>query len=271
MSCPSRSDWAFGTIYKPSVDAIKTADQRTTNCRQSLQLFKLKTSIQMITKTKALNRFLDWKAGALAALALASLASTPALAGGNDNDENEFKFDLVRSPALNASPNFVPNAHGRVKIESVGPVEIMDVKVEGLPPNTDFDFFVIQIPHAPFGLAWYQGDIETNRHGVGHGRFIGRFNIETFIVSQPPGNVPSPIVFDNMPPNGFPDGTPGPETEPIHTYHLGLWFNSPQDAQKAGGPNTVTRFNGEHNAGVQVLNTQTADFPDDFGPLRHVK
>jgi len=83
--------------------------------------------------------------------------------------------------------------------------------------------------------------------------------------------VPSPIVFDNMPPNGFPDGTPGPATEPIHTYHLGLWFNSPQDAQKAGGPSTVTRFNGEHNAGVQVLNTQTADFPDDFGPLRHVK
>lgn len=56
-----------------------------------------------------------------------------------------------------------------------------------------------------------------------------------------------------MPPNGFPDGTPGPATEPIHTYHLGLWFNSPQDAQKAGGPGTVTRFNGEHNAGVQVL------------------
>ena len=60
-------------------------------------------------------------------------------------------------------------------------------------------------------------------------------------------------------------------TEPIYTYHLGLWFNSPQDAQKAGGPSTVTRFNGEHNAGIQVLNTQTADFPDDFGPLRHVK
>jgi len=177
----------------------------------------------------------------------------------------------VRSPALNAFTDFVPNARGRVKIESVGPVEIMDVIVWGLPPNTDFDFFVIQIPHAPFGLAWYQGDIKTNRYGVGHERFIGRFNIETFIVSQPPGDVPSPIVFDNMPPNGFPDGTPGPATEPIHTYHLGLWFNSPQDAKNAHGPDTVTRFNGEHNAGVQVLNTQTLAFPDDFGPLRHVK
>jgi hypothetical protein len=227
----------------------------------------------MLIKIKALNQFVEWKTAVLAALAIASLTSTPALAGQNDNDENEFRFDLVRSPALNttASPNFVPNAHGRVKIESVGPVEIMDVIVWGLPPDTDFDFFVIQIPHAPFGLAWYQGDIETNRYGVGHERFIGRFNIETFIVSQPPGNVASPIVFDNMPPTGFPDGTPGPETEPIHTYHLGLWFNSPQDAAKAGGPSTVTRFNGEHNAGVQVLNTQTDLFPDEFGPLRHVK
>src|SRR5215469_5961419 len=216
----------------------------------------------MITKTKALNRFLEWKTGALAALALASLASTPALAGGNDNDENEFKFDLVRSPALDAFPNFVPNAHGRVKIESVGPVEIMDVKVEGLPPNTDFDFFVIQIPNAGFGLSWYQGDIETNRHGVGHGRFIGRFNIETFIVS--PASEPSPIVFNNA----FPDVPAGPKNGPVHTYHLGLWFNSPQDAQNAGGPGTVTPFNGEHNAGVQVLNT--SNYPDDFGPLRHV-
>src|SRR5215475_1539436 len=142
-----------------------------------------------------LSRFAHARTAALAVLAVAVLGSTPALAGGND--ENEFKFNLVRSPALNAFPNFVPNAHGRVKIESVGPVEIMDVKVWGLPPNTDFDFFVIQIPHAPFGLAWYQGDIETNRHGVGHGRFIGRFNIETFIVAT--GVAPAPLVFNDPP------------------------------------------------------------------------
>jgi hypothetical protein len=241
---------------------MKTPDQRTTNCRRSLQSFKLKTYIQMKTKTKALNRFLKWKTAALAALAVATLASTPALAGNQDDDE--FKFNLVRNTQFDAQfPNFALNARGRVKIESVGPVEIMDVKVEGLPPNTDFDFFVIQIPHAPFGVAWYQGDIETNSHGVGHGRFIGRFSIETFIVSL--AMQPSPVVFNNPP---FADVPTGPQTGPIHTYHLGLWFNSPQDAAKAGGPNTVTPFNGEHNAGVQVLNT--TNFPDDFGPLRHV-
>ena len=34
-----------------------------------------------------------------------------------------------------------------------GPVEVMTVDVEGLPPNTEFDFFVVQLPNAPFGLA----------------------------------------------------------------------------------------------------------------------
>jgi hypothetical protein len=120
-----------------------------------------------------------------AALALAGMAGS-ASAG---NDENEIKFDLVRSSAVVAA-NVLPNAQGRVKIESVGPVEIMDVKVSGLPANTDFDFFVIQVPNAPFGLSWYQGDIETNRNGVGHGTFIGRFSIETFIVA--PGATPAP-------------------------------------------------------------------------------
>src|SRR5580700_365638 len=124
----------------------------------------------MNTKSTALIRFAKWKTMAFGAMAFATLASTPALAG-DDNDE--YKFDLVSSAA------FLPHAHGRVKIESVGPVEIMNVTVWGLPPNTDFDFFVIQVPKAPFGLSWYQGDIETNRFGVGFERFVGRFNIET--------------------------------------------------------------------------------------------
>src|SRR6516165_4742074 len=148
--------------------------------------------------TKVLNRFAKMKSIALCTLAVAALASTPVLAG--NNDEEEFKFDMVRNPGLNAAfPNFLPHAHGRVKIESVGPVEIMDVKVWGLPPNTDFDFFVIQVPKAPFGLAWYQGDIETNKDGVGYGRFIGRFSIETFIVA--PGTAPAPVVFNGASPD----------------------------------------------------------------------
>lgn len=106
------------------------------------------------------------------------------------------------------------------------------------------------------------GDIETNRHGVGHERFIGRFSIETFIVAQ--GSAPAPIVFNGP----FPNASLNPPFNPIQLYHLGLWFNDPEDAKNAGGPATVTPFNGEHNAGVQILDT--SNFPDDHGPLRDV-
>ncbi len=59
------------------------------------------------------------------------------------------------------------------------------------------------------------------------------------------------------------------KTGPVQLYHLGLWFNSAADAAKAGCANTVTPFNGEHNAGIQVLNTGT--FPDLRGPLISLK
>jgi hypothetical protein len=218
--------------------------------------------MKMKTKTKAQNRLAKRKAAALAALAIATLASSSALA------QNVFIFDLVRSPALNGFPNFVPNAHGQVKITPAGPIEEMDVTVTGLPPNTDFDFFVIQTPLAPFGLSWYQGDIETDGSGVGTGKFIGRFNIETFIVA--PGVVNNTtIVFKNPRNPTFSDINFNPTTQPVHTWHLGLWFNSPKDAANAGGPPTETPFNGGHNAGVQVLNT--SNFPSGAGPLSRIR
>ena len=102
--------------------------------------------------------------------------------------------------------------------------------------------------------------------------FRGRFSIETFIIA--PDVAPAPQVFIDPP---FPDAlqnpkTVGPDnmkTGPVQTYHLGLWFNSPTDAQNAGCPNTVTPFNGEHNAGIQVLNTAT--YPDTQGPLLNLR
>jgi hypothetical protein len=195
----------------------------------------------------------------LAAPAVAGLllAVTPMLASADD--DNALTFNMV----VNAgAKTCLPNASATVRIQPAGPVEIMDVAVQGLPPKTDFDFFVIQVPKTPFGVAWYQGDIETDKNGRGHGHFVGRFSIETFAVAT--GSAAAPVVFNGP----FPDASLNPPFNPIQMYHLGLWFNSPTDAQKAGCPATVTPFNGEHNAGIQALNT--SNFPDDFGPLRKV-
>jgi len=196
------------------------------------------------------------------------LLSAPAIVGmvvalcplmASANDDNQKSFEMIVS---GGAKTCLANATGSVRITQDGPVEVMDVTVRGLAPNTDYDFFVIQVPKSPFGVAWYQGDIETDRNGNGHQRFIGRFSIETFAIAQ--NTAPAPVVFQGP----FPDASSNPPFNPIQMYHLGLWFGSPQAAQNAGCAPTPTPFNGEHNAGIQVLNT--SNFPDDHGPLRDV-
>ena len=204
-----------------------------------------------------------WLAAGLALLSalLAFALVGPLAAEGSGTDQ--INFNLVRSAAATAA-KCLPNATADVTIQNQNlqqPVERLTLRAHGLPPNTDFDFFVIQVPNAPFGLSWYQGDFETDKSGAGQQTYVGRFSIETFIVA--PGTAPAPNVF-NKPP--FPDATSNPKTAPVQTYHLGLWFNSPEDAAKAGCTATVTPFNGEHNAGIQVLSSR--NFPDDHGPLR---
>lgn len=199
----------------------------------------------------------------VAVLCAAGLTGLVTQADARGGANNTVAFNLVRSAALNGVPDCVPDASGSVSIAPGGPVEVMNVRVEGLPANTDFDFFVIQKPAAPFGVSWYQGDIETDVNGVGRAKFIGRFSIETFTVA--PGSAPAPTTFNGP----FPSASANPPFNPIQMYHLGLWFNSPTDAANAGCPATVTPFNGEHNAGVQVLNT--SNFPDLEGPLINVQ
>lgn len=169
-------------------------------------------------------------------------------------------FAMVRSQAAVAG-DCLQGAQGVVKIVELGFAERMEVALSGLPKKTEFDLFVIQVPNAPFGLSWYQGDMTTDANGKAKKSFIGRFNEETFIVA--PGKAPAPVVHPGD------DAKTNPATGPVHTAHLGLWFNSPADAAKAGCGNDVTPFNGDHTAGIQALSTR--QFGDKQGPLLQVK
>jgi hypothetical protein len=190
------------------------------------------------------------------ALTLALTMTLPAAAQKNTI------FNLARSTGAEAA-GCIPNAAGRVTISTLGPVETMHVEVSGLPPSTEFDLFVIQLPNAPFGVSWYQGDIKTSTAGIGVGDFVGRFSLETFIVA--PGSGPAPTPHTTGP---FVDANSNPATAPIHTYHLGLWFGTPAAAAAAGCPATETPFNGDHTAGIQALSTRT--FGNLNGPLRKI-
>jgi hypothetical protein len=167
-------------------------------------------------------------------------------------------FGMVRTAGLPTT--CAPNAKATVGIVSNGGTETMTVNVSGMPHSTGFDFFVIQQPAAPFGMSWYQGDIQTTSAGTGTGKFIGRFSVETFVVA--PGAVPAPK------PHGTLDAGSNPSTGPVHMFHLGLWFDTPASAVAAGCPNVTTPFNGTHNAGPQLLNTHT--FANLNGPLNRI-
>jgi len=190
-------------------------------------------------------------------LAIAAAVIATVGVGANAFAELSTTFNMTVSAG---AAGCLPDARGKVTVSTVGVVDNMHVEVQGLPKNSDFDFFIIQVPKTPFGMAWYQGDIETDNKGKGVGDFSGRFSQETFIVAT--GPAAAPVVHSGT----FPDASTNPATAPVHMYHVGLWFNSSADAATAGCPATVTPFNGDHTAGIQVLNTAT--FDDDKGPLR---
>jgi hypothetical protein len=186
------------------------------------------------------------------ATAFLGLAPRASAAAGDIN-----QFDLARSAGV---ATCLPNARGHVTITDLGTVQRMRVEVAGLPAGKEFTVFLIQVPKAPFGMVWYQGDIITSANGVGVANFRGIFSKETFI------NAPGPAAA----PSVFPDNAvTNPVTAPIQIYHVGLWFADFNDAQHAGCPANPTPFDGDHVGGTQVLNT--SNFADDQGPLRNIQ
>ena len=207
-------------------------------------------------------------AGGLAALLNPRAENAAAKKGKNKKRKKKGKkapkpvlaFALERSEAA-IGDACLAGASGTVKIFALGFAERMEVSVAGLPANTEFDVFVIQVPDEPFGLSWYQGDMTTDGRGRATKSFVGRFNEETFIVA--PGVAAAPVVHAAQP---FPDDNNNTGAQnPVHTAHVGIWFNSPDDADAAGCGTDVTPFNGDHTAGIQVLSSR--GFEDDEGPL----
>jgi hypothetical protein len=189
------------------------------------------------------------------AIGFVSIASQPVFAAAGDS----ISFRMVPSAAAATCLAYsLPS--GQVTVSDLGPVQNMHVEVFHMPKQTEFALFVIQVPNKPFGFSWYQGDIETNSSGHGVADVTGIFSKETFILA--PGVAPAPKVFPD-------NATSNPASPPVQTYHLGIWFADPADAVKAGCPATVTPFDGDHNAGIQVLNT--GNYPDTRGPLLNLQ
>jgi hypothetical protein len=186
--------------------------------------------------------------GLALALGLTATTGASAASAGPAGHDSSYSFKLVPSPNI---ASCLPNASGKVTITPGSENDTMKISISGMPAHAGFDLFVIQQPLAPFGVSWYQTDVNANQYGDGSATVRGVFDVETFSVS--------------------PGGTT--TFSPTHQYHLGLWFNNPETPFKLGcepgaTTPTITPFNGEQHAGVQVLNT--SEFPTDAGPLSHV-
>ena len=175
------------------------------------------------------------------ALAVLGFATISPLSRAAANDSTS--FNLVKSAG--AAACLKSTARGRVSISDLGQVQNMHVEVFSLPSNTQFTLFVTNTPNAPFTPAFYEGDLTTDSRGNGVVDVTGIFSDETFILN------------------------PGTPAVPTGLQHLGLWFADPTDAGNAGCPDNATPFDGDHQAGIQVLNT--SNFPDDKGPLGRIK
>jgi hypothetical protein len=212
----------------------------------------------MISIKQFRRRALTWTAAGLGATALASAlavslgltaaSAAPVTASAKTSPSGSFTFALVPSPGIKAC---LPHAGGSVTITPGSENDTMQVTISGMPRDAGFDLFVIQQPLKPFGVSWYQTDVNANSQGIGEATVRGVFDVETFSVS--------------------PGGTT--TFAPTHQYHLGLWFNDPSvpfnlGCEPGATAPIVTPFNGEQHAGIQALNT--SEFPVNAGPLSHV-
>jgi hypothetical protein len=190
------------------------------------------------------------------ALVIAVLAAAAAFAV-----DSTTSFEMVRSQKAATDNDCLKGAKAHVDVRTT-PTDnqIMDVTLNHAPKNTEFELFVTQLPNSPFGVSWYQADFETNNQGQGEVRARGIFSEELFVFA--PGRVKAPQV-DKF------DAEKNPAFDPVHTFHLGLWFGSTQEAKDAGCPGSVTAFDGDHEAGIQAFSTR--NFPNLKGPLEEIK
>jgi hypothetical protein len=186
------------------------------------------------------------------AIAFLALSSLPASA----DEVNQKTFHLTANPAfvncLSDGTGNPPSANVTVTRGNLN--DTLSISVSHIKPGLSFDLFTVQNSNllangqvdpkfANFGMAWYQSDLNVNGNGNGSA------TIHTILLDQ---------IF------GF-DAATG--LNPVNTFHVGFWFNNPNDAAACGfDPSNPTPFNGEHKAGpVAMISKPNAT--TNLGPL----
>jgi hypothetical protein len=183
------------------------------------------------------------------------VAASVSLPGPSDR----VQFDLHINPKeLTCVAQFPTDAQRQPKVTATvvrGNLnDSLTLRGRNLKPGLRFELFTTErstlkadgtvdatIPNV--GLAWYQSDLEVNDEGS------LRANLRTIFLDQ---------IF------GVDQATTLP---PTNAFHLGFWFDDPQNAVNCGfNPQNTTPFNGEHKAGPLAMIT-VPDATTTLGPL----
>jgi hypothetical protein len=192
-------------------------------------------------------------------------AAVSALAGGafatiamaQDGDKaQEIHFDLVTLPSmvpcLQANGHEQPHARATVVRGKQNDTLFLDL--DGVRPGVNFSVFALERspvnpdgstikPFPGFGLSLYQSDVATPKRSDD-----GHVAIKMILLDEN-------FAFDN-----------DVKLPPTSMFHIGLWFDDPQDAAQCSDPTKTTIFNGEHKAGPLAFIT-VADPKVTPGPL----
>jgi hypothetical protein len=182
-----------------------------------------------------------------------------ALGNGEAQATNEAHFHLVPNPKFvdclarfPGDASHAPSADVVVRRGSIN--DKLTLQLHNIKPGLGFDLFTVQRSSllangspdpafTNFGLAWYQSDIEVGSVGS------ALVQIRTILLDQ---------IF------GF---DPDVALPPTNTFHVGFWFNEPNDAVACGfDPTKPTPFNGEHHAGPLAM-ISLPDTVTGLGPL----
>jgi hypothetical protein len=167
----------------------------------------------------------------------------------------ETAFDLTPQQKVLpcfAQPGYTPSA--TVIVQRGTDNDVLILRAQHIKPGLAFDLFTTQNTNlladgqlnpafTNFGLAWYQTDLEADSNG----------NVEATIKT---------ILLDQI--FGF---DPAVALSPTNTFHVGFWFNNPNDAAACGfNPQHPTPFNGQHQAGPNAM-ISLPNSVTNLGPL----
>jgi hypothetical protein len=149
--------------------------------------------------------------------------------------QNPTPFNFNLAPASDTIANCLPNASASVTVfpkEDFRGVDTLDLKAQGLPANTSFAVFLTESAVGSVGAVQYIGEFTTNSAGR------GSLRVDTVIEEAFSSTVVEGVRVRK------------------ELNHMVIWFADPEGDELCVPGSGPSPFDGDGQAGAQVLSTR---------------